>query len=53
VRAWIRGFHPLLLDPRPYFSTVPMSETKAAGDALAAWEQTSPLQVSTSAEDGS
>jgi transcriptional regulator with XRE-family HTH domain len=53
VRAWIRGFHPMLQDPRPYFSTVPISETKAAGDALAAWEQTSPLRVSTSPEDGS
>ena len=52
VRAWIRGFRPLFpQDPRVYFSTVPLTETKAAGDALAAWEQTSPIQVTTEPED--
>lgn len=47
VRAWIRGAMPMLQDPRVYFSAVPLTETKPAGDALAAWEQTSPIQVST------
>jgi transcriptional regulator with XRE-family HTH domain len=51
VRAWIRGAMPLLQDPRVYFSTVPLTETKAAGDALAAWEQTCPIRVTTEPEE--
>lgn len=52
VRNWIRGFTPLpYQDPRVYFTVVPLSETRAAGEALAAWEQTSPLHVTTEPED--
>lgn len=50
LRNWIRGFLPIFQDPRVYFTVVPLSETKAAGEALATWEQTSPIQVTTSPE---
>src|SRR5215211_3898739 len=43
TRQWIRGYMPLFQDPRLYLSAVPLTEAKAAGDALAAWEQTSRI----------
>jgi transcriptional regulator with XRE-family HTH domain len=49
IRAWIRGFLPMLQDPRIYFSAVPRSEAKAAAEALIAWLETSPTEVSTHA----
>jgi transcriptional regulator with XRE-family HTH domain len=47
TRMWIRGAMPLLQDARVYFSTVPKTEFKAAEKALAAWQQTSPIHVTT------
>ena len=50
VRAWIRGFRPMLQDPRVYFSRVPRSEFRAASEALAAWDENSPLKITTQPE---
>jgi transcriptional regulator with XRE-family HTH domain len=51
ARQWIRGFLPLLQDPRPYFTIVPQSEFEAANGALASWLQTAPIQVTAEQED--
>jgi hypothetical protein len=47
VRAWIRGQMPQFQDPRSYFKNVPLTETRAAGEALAAWEQNTPIKIKT------
>jgi hypothetical protein len=51
VREWIRGFYPLFQDPRVYFSTVPENEYTAAAEALAAWQKSGGIIITTEPEE--